>query len=193
MEADPTLNNARGQLPRLKIKPWRPQEIILAVLSMKWDPGDDLTFGISYHKRIPGADVVAEAVRVADPNWRAAHPLTSPTPWDIPVYQQSYVLVVLDPAIRNWSFWREGIESKGADEAYDFEPFWLEPGDTAPRSGPIPAKSRCRVLYFSVGRRGHKAKHGVDFFVKIRHPDGVREMPMIFDPDVPNEGNGIFP
>ena len=193
MEADPTLKNERGKLPRTKIKPWEPKEIILAVLSMKWEPGEDLRFGISHLEHIDGDNVVAEAVRVADPRWTPPAPFGRPTPWDIPVRQQCYVLAVLDPKIRNWSFWGEGIESKGADHAYDFEPFWLEPGDKAPRSGAIPEQSRCRVLYFAIGRRGAKASHGVNYFVKIRDPDGVREMPLIFDPDVPNEGNGIFP
>jgi|GEM_PF-4940204 len=71
MEADPTLKNERGKLPRTKIKPWEPKEIILAVLSMKWEPGEDLRFGISHLEHIDGDNVVAEAVRDVDHAGRA--------------------------------------------------------------------------------------------------------------------------
>lgn len=185
--------NEKGPLPKDSVYGFQARELIVAVLGMKWESGGDLTFGVSHLDRILGDPVTEaqardKAIEVADPSFDPGEPIARPTPWDIPVCQQSYLVLVLHPRIRNWAFWGAGVHSKGDADAYDFNPQWLETGGKKPKDRPIRQDERPRVLYFSVGRRGAYAPHNIDLYVKIFDTNSDREMPLIFDPDVPNTG-----
>jgi hypothetical protein len=198
----PPTKNPKGPLPADDKFEFAPQEIVLAVLSMDRDEDGNLGYGIVLTDHIPppkGEATISEAQlrkllkRVADPDFDPGAPFLRITPWDIPVRKQCYLVLVLDPRIRNWGFHGDAVESKGGCDAYDFNPFWVLPGDDRPQRTPIRKGELPKVVFFSVGRRGAKKPHGLDYHVRVVDPNGRWELPVIYDPDVPNDGDSEFP
>lgn len=133
-----------------------------------------------------------------------------PSPLDMPVCKQCWVIVELDQEI-NWRFspGRPAITSKGEEYTHaktKGHNLWLRhvhlDGRDLPHVDPAAVgPNRCRIAFFAVSHRGHKdfgtdPHHYVNLKVDFFQPgkDGVElVLPCVLDPDVGNEGQQEIP
>ncbi|MEO8114894.1 MAG: nucleotide synthetase [Phenylobacterium sp.] len=171
-------------------------------------------------KEIPEADAAAYAQKVADGEVglfdayflevKAAKAKPDPTPYDIGVTKQSWVIVELDPATTNWQFGKNNlaITTKEKKPGHNFGLKHVYPSS---RGADYPADQRpnpicvgtvkgdqCKVAYFGVARRIKDESQGFNFHTDFLQParygsSTIHRMLVIFDPDVGNTGGFPIP
>lgn len=185
-------------IPEERYPRWDPKEIIHARLEiLSRADGEPLVFHLTRVETDAGdleAGIEDYAQRVASPGMvrPASQALTSP--WDLPVTQQCFVLFELDELVPNWQFNGRGLLSKHQPKGYDFGLRWVSPTDQSIQKGDID-EDGVRVIYLNVAHRLKKPDHHfTDIYVEfLQGNGGAIRMPIIFDPDIKNEGGEEFP
>lgn len=194
---EPPKKNPKGPLPYDQTFKFEPKTIVVAVLSMTLED-DGIGYGLAHTEEIgpenAGSTISRTQLQSVIESASREHFLPetkslAKTPWDIKVRNQCYLVLVLDRRIPNWGFYDNAVESKGGSDAYDFNPYWWDARNLQLKETPVPKAELPKVVVFSIGRRGRKQSHQVDYRVKFVDPNGAGEMPTIFDPDVPNDGD----
>jgi hypothetical protein len=134
-------------------------------------------------------------------------PLKDISPFDIIVNKQSWIVLQLDPSVKNWQFCigEHGCTTK--EERSEIRNWWLKHyyGKNGFDHGVV-SDNGCRILYFGVVKRGSAFVVDINNppselfnihveFVQVDKDKGVdveKRLKVIFDPDVSNDG-GSFP
>ncbi|MET0273022.1 MAG: nucleotide synthetase [Phenylobacterium sp.] len=158
---------------------------------------------------IPESDAQAYARKVADGlapfiplAGLARGPRPGPSPYDIAIERQSWVIVELDPWLDNWQFGKDylGITTKVAKSGDNFGLQHVYPSKPDGTPGTIAhgniKDEKCKVAYFGVARRAKGESQYFNLHTDFLQPArpgsrSMHRMIVIFDPDVGN--NGGFP
>lgn len=196
------MTNTLHPLPKTAPAGWTPEEIIHSRFSMRAtgsrlefisDPNSQVICGYDVDDFVrelvlrPTPQIQAIGKRFKHSDDRYAGPMS---PLDIYVGAPCYVVVELDPAW-NWQFRTDG-PAVTTKEPYGDHNCCLrhvsKGGDLLP--GAAPGEDGCRIAFFSVTYRQKFSHPHFNYHVEFLMPDGSK-VPMIIDPDVPNDGGSI--
>lgn len=195
------MTNGLHPLPKTAPADWTPEEIIHSRFSMQVKDSVLEFISAPNSQIICGYDVDDFVRELARPTtqiqalgnrFKDAHdPYVGPmSPLDIYVGAPCYVVVELDPAW-NWQFRADG-PAVTTKEPYGDHNCCLRHvsanGDLLP--GAAPGEDGCRIAFFSVTNRPKHSHPHFNYHVEFLMPDG-RKVPLIIDPDVPNDGGSI--
>lgn len=208
------MNNAFGEIPN-SVGDFKPQEIVHAILTIDASQPSNLVFKTVRPKddppplktndgqpAPPNAETIETyAQRIASGHGVAFGTRDAPSPYDIPVDRQCWVLLQLDPRIHNWQFTKDelGCTTKAAANKRNcglrhvYANKMGAPGEVVTDDG-------CQVLYFGVVRRGKNCKPPIpgkppgelfNFHIEFLQTDGdgTKRLRVIFDPDIKNDSD----
>ncbi|KQZ06143.1 hypothetical protein ASD21_00425 [Caulobacter sp. Root1455] len=209
------------RIPTTKPSNFIPKSIVHVILTVdrtKLATDPQLAMNLAFTVQAPapttptmgaGDETEVEKYALARAGFQAVDLLTTPapSPFDIDVREQCWVVVELDSKIHGWQFAKHerGATTKGESDRncylrHVYAKGVEAPGERIPRDG-------CRVLYFGVVARdvfdpkkdpnpGSEAfNFHTEFLMEENDPNGVKikkRLNVIFDPDVKNDG-GKFP
>lgn len=201
------------RIPTTRPAEFQPQEIVHVILTvdrnkLSANPKDPMVLAFMIKKPLPGPPPISagdeDKVRTYA-ELRASMPLIgvnltpAPSPFDITVGRQCWVVVELDEKIENWQFatGERGVTTKvESDRNCSLRHVYANGAEQAgariPRDG-------CRVLYFGVVAReaantphcGELFNFHTEFLVEEPDEQGQlvkKRLNVIFDPDIKNEG-----
>jgi len=133
----------------------------------------------------------------------------APSPLDIPVTGQCWLLIRLDPIILNWQFAKKKVpvtlkhEDLQGDNIHLRHVYANDPVDHPGHEGVV-ENDGCKAVFFGVvSRKQNNGTQPIDLgscYINLnveflQTVDGVeKRLQLIIDPDVPNDGgNGAFP
>jgi hypothetical protein len=140
--------------------------------------------------------------QIAPPTKRPK-PIIPASPYDMPVQFQCWVVVQLDPALDGWQFVpgdRAAIvkDSPSIDDNINLK--HVEANGDIGNAGFNVKRDKCQVFYFGVKTRGkHDTPEAHSFLTIITEyvtdlgTNLERRLSVIFDPDVPDDGDPIPP
>ena len=126
--------------------------------------------------------------------------VVDPTPYDIPVRQQCFVILELDRKLK-WQFAKgsSGITTKDFHGTDNFGMTFLKNklGSSVlqfsdPLTEPLITIDDCKLIYFRVGRR-RGDNQLLNFHIEFEWGDDRKFIQLIFDPSLPNDGGASFP
>jgi hypothetical protein len=201
-------------LPATKPARFVPLEIIHAILSvdrtkLSNNSKDrmELAFTVMKPERPPPSISPGDESKVIEyAKLRASMPLIEistksvPSPFDIIITKQCWVVIEIDSKIENWQFAKEnhGVTTK-FDSGRDCYLRHVEGGDVQ-SAGEYIKGDGCRVLYFGVFSRDGKGapdaselfNFHTEFLTRdIANGEITKRLNVIFDPDIKNEGTKI--
>lgn len=201
--------NRFEQLAEKPSKPFHPRQIVHARLKVRSECKGALEFwmdrreGEEQPEDIPESVLQAYARRVANGEIRIFGADEEPpeTPFDLKVGRQCWIVLELDPDLKNWQFGRGfvGCTTKGKHKGDNFRLRHVYPDEDGASVEPVKGRIRkdgCRVVYFGLARRGRRQSQYFNLhteFLQAAEDDAkkLHRMVVIFDPDVGN--NGGFP
>jgi hypothetical protein len=201
--------NEFGKIPnRDHLDYFKPKKIVHMVIQARFVNGTDLEFYIHPHPKSPpvisGEDTIvdyADCMAKVDVDFLEE---IVPSPLDIKVKEQCWVVVQLGASIRNFQFMPGGfgcstkaIENK---RNVDLVHAYKDVDKPIGKAGEAVSGDGCRLLYFGVRKRGLKSSvdpanpgsDGFNFHIEIVHKRGTNlemRLPLIFDPDVKNDSD----
>lgn len=203
-------------IPATKPARFEPLEIIHVILSvdrkkLSNNPKDrmELAFTIMKPERPPPYMSPGDESKVVEyALQRASMPLVEistvpvPSPFDIIITKQCWVVIEIDDKIENWQFAKchHGVTTK-FDSRRDCYLRHIEGGDVKAAGEDIKSDG-CRVLYFGVFARDGNGTLGASElfnfhteFLTRNDANGeiTKRLNVIFDPDIKNEGSPIPP
>ena len=208
------VNNAFGEIPNTA-PDFKPREIVHAILTVDASQPGNLLFRAVKPKDDPpplrtddgqnaaaGAETIEDyAQRIAGQQGAIFAIQDAPSPYDIIVKQQCWVLLQLDPRITNWQFTKDepGCTTKSAANKRNCGLRHVY-ADKIGAPGEVVTADGCQVLYFGVVRRGKNCKPPVsgkppgemfNFHIEFLQTDGgeTKRLPVIFDPDIKNDSD----
>lgn len=200
-------------------EPFKPMQIVharLLLVPVEANPtarvAQQMTFGMKLDYGRDDIEVTPEAVHqyardVADGKIVMLSPkgAPAPSPFDISVASQCWVVLELEKEWTNWQFERDAfVVTTKADYGSDNHtlryvfPTGHAHASDPPADVPIPDDG-CRVVYFGVARRGFPESQFVNIHTEFlqdnpKNPSGPKHrLRVIFDPDVPNSGPDAIP
>ena len=191
--------NAFGQIPNGQPAKFNPKVVIHVVLTMSFSRTGDLELNPLQPDGSPfaykdAAHLEAYVKNVADNPLIVFKPGFLNTQYDIPVSDQCWIILQLDPKIPNWQFSVDdyGCTTKKAKNTRNYNLRHAYPkrlGDAGERVD----SDGCKVLYFAVVRRGLK-KSGTgselfNFHTEFLQKNLGARLPVIFDPDIKNDSD----
>ena len=127
----------------------------------------------------------------------------APSPYDIGVASQCWIVLELEKEWTNWQF-ETGAFAVTTKKDYQSDNHTLRcayprkhpNGSDKPADAAIPADG-CRVAYFGVAKRGYPESQFINIHTEFLQeaPSGTEQhrLRVIFDPDVPNTGPDAIP
>ncbi len=181
-----------------------PVEILHVRLSFDKAPGGPADFKASV-ARINIEDPKNGDAEVADfatglQNKRALEGalMPMPTPYDIPVKKQGYVVLELEDDT-NWCFMRGelGVTTKEYYSDSSFGVRFVDEAGGLTGLGDRAPQKRSRILFFAVAERKAQTAYGFNFKIEFFWPPNgstiLYHLPTIFDPNIPDNGSGGIP
>jgi hypothetical protein len=125
------------------------------------------------------------------------------SPYNMPVLNQCWLLLELDPSVKNWQFEKgyHSVTSKHVADKYDFSLVDVYSGNASHADGVVGGQrsyvkyDSCRVVFWGVARREYKGSRLFNIHTEFKQGSAAteRRLKVVFDPDVPNDGNNAFP
>jgi hypothetical protein len=212
--------NGLAEIPRKIPSDFKPTALVHAILMIDWNtisPGNSSELRFQVGKPDPVtqpppasyalADMKKYAQSVADAQGLVGN-VIDPSPYDIPVDQQCWILIELRSDLKNWHFVPDGygcttkVKPKG--KARNCALHHVYKGQPMGDPGEVVRDDLCGVLFFGVVRRGGKGSTDPDnpsadafnIHVEFKQTDKdpttkkdiTKRLKVIFDPDVKNDG-----
>lgn len=201
------LDNAFGEIP--EDAKFNPAKIVHVILTIDTTDPTQLRFSLAYPYDDPPDPRLTSIEHYAG-EVAKAHPLilavkNPVSPYDVGVSEQCWVMVQLDPKLKNWQFTNGEFGCTTKAEANDHNCNLRHVYPNGDVSKPLERVQRdgCRVLYLGVAKRDKpdpsNSALGSEFFnfhvEFIQQTPGApeRRLKVIFDPDIKNEGNHSIP
>jgi hypothetical protein len=205
-------DNKFGDIPSKASKKFEPKVIVHYILDISEEQGSSnkggsrgvsLKFEAIATGNTPGPEGVASyAKKVAIEKKGPGRPGV-PSQYDMEISQQCWLVVQLNPEIKNWQFATNlpGCTTKASKNKRNCLLHHVYEDGTISLPGDVVAKDRCQVLYFGVVTRGGKKNPTsnnppgdlFNFHIEFLQKDTKERLSVIFDPDVKNNGEIPIP
>lgn len=200
-------DNKFGRISGRKPVDFKPKKVIHVFLTMDLSKPGDLQLNVLQPQGSPfeyksDKELEDYALGAYDHGKSSPVQFLPNTQYDIVVKEQCWIILQLDPSIKNWQFALDDFGCTTKSAANDRNCYLRhvyrgqlgKPGDPVDRNG-------CQVLYFGVYRRGARDSNDANdlpselfnFHTEFLQAALGARLPVIFDPDIKNDADNNFP